>query len=65
MPVTPERLGELARLLQAVLPGGGVQHQQHFVRRVGNHLRRRAAHLLQLAIRFSLVCRRPAVSTIT
>ena len=48
MPVTPGGLGELARLLQAVLPGGGVQHQQHFVRRVGNHALGRAAHLLQL-----------------
>ena len=59
-------LGELARLLQAVLAGGGVQHQQHFVRRVGDH----ASCAVRLifsssAIRFSLVCRRPAVSTMT
>ena len=48
MPVTPEGLGELARLLQAVLAGGGVEHQQHLVRRAGNHLLGGAAHLLQL-----------------
>ena len=40
--------GEFARLLQAVLAGGGVEHQQHFVRRVGDHLAGGAAHLLQL-----------------
>ena len=40
--------GELARLLQTVLPGGRVEHQQHLVWRLGNHLLGGAGHLLQL-----------------
>jgi methionine synthase I (cobalamin-dependent) len=41
-------LGELARLLEAVLAGGGVHHQQHLVGRAGNQLGGGAAHLVQL-----------------
>ena len=36
------------RLLQAVLAGGCVHHQQHFVRRAGDQARGGAAHLVEL-----------------
>src|SRR5271165_3113671 len=38
---------EFAGLRQAVLPGGGVQHQQHLVRSAGNYLRGSAFHFFQ------------------
>src|SRR5205823_2486226 len=41
-------LGELARLLEAVLTRGGVEHEQHLVRSAGNHARGGAAHLFEL-----------------
>ena len=48
MPVTPADLRELAGLLQAVLAGRCVHHQQHFVRRAGNESRGGSAHLVEL-----------------
>ena len=57
-------LGKLCRLADAVLAGGGVEHQQHFVRGVGNLLAdRRGGSWSAAAIRFCCVCSRPAVST--
>ena len=40
-------LVEFARLVQGVHAGGGVEHQQHFVRRAGQLLAHDAVHLLQ------------------
>ena len=55
---------ELARLRQAVLPDGRVEHQQHFVRRALDFARRRCARILSSSvIRLTRVCSRPAVST--
>src|SRR5262245_61329857 len=42
------RLGERARLAQAVLPGGGIDYDQRLVRRALEALRRHPAHLRQL-----------------
>ena len=41
--------GEVLGLADAVLAGRGVEHEQHFVRRVGNLLADHAANLRQLA----------------
>ena len=42
------RLRKLARLLQSILPGSGVHHQQRFVRSPGNNALGGAAHFIQL-----------------
>ncbi len=59
MPVTPAAEGELARLREAVLARGGVEHQQHVVRRAGNELGGGALHLFQLGHQIRLVVQAP------
>ena len=46
--MTPADCGELARLLQAVLAGGGVHDEEDFVRRAGDELCGGAAHFVEL-----------------
>ena len=48
MPVTPGRLREQARLLQAVLTRRRIHHQQHLMRSAGNQTRGGAPHLVEL-----------------
>ena len=43
-----DRLGKVCRLADAVLAGGGVEHQQHLVRRLGDELADRGLNLRQL-----------------
>jgi len=47
-PRDSSRLREHARLLQSILPGGGIHHQQRFVRRTGDDPLRGTAHFVQL-----------------
>ena len=57
---------ELARLREAVLPDGRVEHEQHFVRRALDFARGDRARILSSSvIRLTRVCSRPAVSTRT
>ena len=55
MPVQLHGLGEGLGLADAVLAGGGVEHQQHFVRGVGNELADHAVDLGQLLHQVRLV----------
>ncbi len=48
MPLTPDDLHELARLLHAVLSDRRVEHQQHLVRRAFDLARRDALDLVEL-----------------
>ena len=53
------RLREQPRLLQSVLAGGGVHHQQRLVRSAGDEALRGAAHLLQLRHQVALGVQSP------
>jgi len=47
MPRDADSGSKLARLREAVLPGGGVHYQQHVMRRAGNYLCGSALHLFE------------------
>ena len=64
-PVTLDRLAEQPRLLEAVLAGRGVDHEQRLVRRAPRRRSITRRTLASSSIRFVCVCSRPAVSTIT